>query len=268
MSDITTAFWGMTINNYDDTDLALVRQGYPDYIRQIVYTLEEGESGTPHIQAYIKLFRQQRLSYVKKLFPRGNFKALCVDEYKLNAQRYAQKLDETAQSPAIINNNPFPDAVNELLAVIESAYQWYGEGKPWYNIPRKDWDHYLHMEHMNRVQEKPHLAKFYISAQYKALIKEYFGSFVSHVFRKREAEEREKFKNSEHTHTHTHGDEKFSHAEDITSEDGEDSEESEGSVGEESEQGEDSEGDEEGESETSSTDNQSWSSRSSEALTL
>ena len=40
MSDITTAFWGMTINNYDETDLALVQQGYPDYIRQIVYTLE------------------------------------------------------------------------------------------------------------------------------------------------------------------------------------------------------------------------------------
>lgn len=258
MSDITTAFWGMTINNYDDTDLALVKQGYPDYIRQIVYTLEKGESGTPHIQAYIKLFRQQRLSYVKKLFPRGNFKALCVDEYKLNAQRYAQKLDETAQSPAIINNNPFPDAVNELLSVIEGAYQWYGEGRHQNHIKEKEWLHMLHLEQMNRVREKPHLAKFYISAQYKTLIKEYFWSFVSNVFEK---------KNSVNTHTHTHSDEKFSHAEDIT-EDGEDSEESEGSVGEESEQSEDLEGDQEGESETSSTDDQSWSSRSSEALTL
>ena len=105
---MTTAFWGMVINNYDQTDLALVQQGYPDYIRQIVYTLEEGESGTPHIQAYIKLYRQQRLSYMKRLFPRGNFRALMAEEYKLNAQRYAQKLDVTARSPAVITNNPFP----------------------------------------------------------------------------------------------------------------------------------------------------------------
>lgn len=216
MSDITTAFWGMTINNYDETDLALVRQGYPDFIRQIVYTLEEGEQGTPHIQAYLKLYRQQRLSYVKKLFPRGNFKALTNDEYKLNAQRYAQKLDGTSKSPATITNNPFPDAVNELLEVLESAYHWYGEGKPYYNIPKADWDHYIHMEHMNRVREKPHLAKFYISAQYKALLKEYRSSFVAHIFERKERE-----KKLANTYTHTHTDEKFSLAEDIP--DGEDS---------------------------------------------
>lgn len=265
--DGDSAFWSMTINNYDATDLALVQQGYPDFIRQIVYTLERGEeTGTPHIQAYIKLFRGQRMSYVKKLFPRGSFRQLKSDEYRLNTQRYAQKLDKTAESPAVINNNPFPDAVNELLSVIEGAYQWYGEGRHQNHIKEKEWLQMLHMEQMNRVQEKPHLAKFYISAQYKTLVKEYFWSFVGHVFRKREAEEREKLKNSGHTHTHTHTDEKFSQSVDIPIYNGsrEDDEESECTESE----GEDDESDQESESETSCSDNESWSSRSSSPLTL
>ena len=98
----THTHWRMTINNYDATDLALVQQGYPDHIRQIVYTLEEGEEGTPHIQAFIKMKRDCRMSHMKKLFPRGNFGVMDSSERKLNQQRYAQKLDSTAKSPAVI----------------------------------------------------------------------------------------------------------------------------------------------------------------------
>ena len=67
MGDFNT-YWRMTINNYDDKDLALVRQGYPDDIRKLVYTLEVGKEGTPHIQAYIQMKRSVRFSHMKKLF--------------------------------------------------------------------------------------------------------------------------------------------------------------------------------------------------------
>ena len=74
---MTTAFWGFTINNYTDTDVALVQQGYPDYMRELVYTFEKGEkTGTPHIQGWLKLQRQQRASFVSKLFPRAHFCAV------------------------------------------------------------------------------------------------------------------------------------------------------------------------------------------------
>jgi len=236
MSDLTTAFWGMTINNYDETDLALVQQGYPDHIRQIVYTLERGEEGTPHIQAFIKLNRQQRLSYVKKLFPRGSFKALLAEEYKLNAQRYAQKLDKTAESPAVINNNPFPDPVVELLTVIEEAFS-----SPEVNVHYHDRPHlwrdgqpthetllqWLSQVEFNRVRRTPRLVKFYVSPTYRAVKKEFLIPLKAHFF---------------DTHTHTHTQEKLSHAEDITDA-GEDEEVSEVSGGEEVEQGEDDEGD-------------------------
>ena len=202
MTDITTAFWGMTINNYDETDLALVQQGYPDHIRQIVYTLEKGETGTPHIQAFIKLNRQQRLSYVKKLFPRGSFKALTSDVYKLNAQRYAQKLDKTAESPAVISNNPFPDPVNELLEVIEAAFSdpelnmyadrphVWAAGQPT-RLTLMQW---IERTEFQRVRKSPRLAKFYVSAVYRKIKEDYFDAIKAHVL------DRVK---SEYTHTHT-----------------------------------------------------------------
>lgn len=199
---MTTAFWGMTINNYDETDLALVRQGYPDFLRQIVYTLEKGETGTPHIQAYIKLFRQQRLSYVKKLFPRGNFKALTCDEYKLNAQRYAQKLDNTAQSPAFITNNPFPDPIVELVDVLHAALRYFHPSSnpdDWMKTKQRDLFWYMEREEFNRVREKPSLAKFYVSPIYGKVKKTFWRSLLENVC----------------AHTHTHTEKLFSHDENI-----------------------------------------------------
>lgn len=237
--DGTHAFWGMTINNYDETDVALLQQGYPDFIRQLIYTYEVGEQGTPHIQAYLKLYRQQRLSYVKKLFPRGNFKSLDNDEYRLNAQRYAQKLDKTADSPAVINNNPFPDPVVELLSVITDALETYYEESEWTHLKESHFMKSISMIQNLRVAEKPGLAKFYVSAQYRSIKKEFWISLVQNVI---------------NTHTHTHTDEILSHEGGIT-EDANDTEEnsSQHSQGEDSE----SEYNEESDSETNEGHSQS-----------
>lgn len=239
MADLTTAFWGMTINNYDETDLALVRQGYPDFIRQLVYTLEEGKEGTPHIQAYIKLMRQQRLSYVKKLFPRGNFKALCSDEYKLNAQRYAQKLDTTSKSPAVITNNPFPDPITELVSVSEAVLKHFADGEIC-NMKWRDYEHWAMCEEYHRVKEKPSLAKFYVSATYKAVKKQFWRPILYNI---------------ENTHTHTHSEEIISREGGITDDDADDRSEEE--QHEEDDEGEDDEGDDYGEGEEAETSTES-----------
>lgn len=201
--DITTAFWGMVINNYDETDLALVRHAYPDNIRKISFTLERGESGTPHIQAYIRLFRQQRLSYLKKLFPRGNFKALLADEYKLNAERYSTKQDDTAEAPSVIINNPFPDPIVELTDVITNVRNALFPNTPVLDISERKAMEQIRLEERWRVQQKPALAKFYVSTTYKAVKKEFWQSVWGYV------ENRD-------THTHTHNGDLFSHNENIT----------------------------------------------------
>lgn len=191
-SGSTYMFWSMTINNYTETDLALLAQGYPDHLRQLVYTREVGEKeGTPHIQAYMKLNRPQRLSYVTKLFPRGRFQSISTDEYNLNSQRYAQKLDETADSPAFITNNPFPDPVVELVSVIEDVMKnfMYNEEPSKY----RETMFLTSVKHVEsiRVAEKPSLAKFYVSSTYKTIKSEFWRSIVQHLV------------DAEHTRTHT-----------------------------------------------------------------
>lgn len=123
---VTTAFWSMTVNNPDETTLALVRNGYPDYCREIVYTLEEGEEGTPHIQAWLKLQRQQRLSFVRKLFPRGHFKPLTNAEYVHNTKLYAQKDDETTRGAHVhVFHDPTGTVESLVKEVMEQIHRNY-----------------------------------------------------------------------------------------------------------------------------------------------
>ena len=57
--------WCFTINN--PTHKVLFPDGLPDGIKYIVYQLERGEAGTPHLQGYIALARPQRMAWIKKI---------------------------------------------------------------------------------------------------------------------------------------------------------------------------------------------------------
>jgi len=190
MNGVTTAFWGLVINNYDETDLAMIQNGYPDHMRELVYTLEKGEQGTPHIQGYIKLQRQQRLSFVKKLFPRGNFKALTSDEYMRNAKAYAQKLDGTAQSPAIHTfNDPMNTIESVMKKVINHMINEYSDCEDLL-LARK-------ASESDMVRGDYKFAKIFVSTVYTAMWKKFGHEMYQCVF-------------IQHTHTHTHKDELFS----------------------------------------------------------
>jgi len=238
----TTAFWGFTINNYDETDLALVQQGYPDYVREIVYTLEKGEEGTPHIQGWLKLQRQQRLSFVKKLFPRGHFKALMKAEYDLNTKRYAQKLDDTAVAGAV---HKFNDPMNTIEVLMKKVIIYIIE-------------HYEDEEELGRarnwaesdmVKKDYKLAKIFVSATYKQMWKQFGHEMFECVCK-------------EYTHTHTHTEEKSSCVEDYNNAEGNVSRY--GAETEDDDQREEEDQDyEDDRSETTSRSNQSRSSSSS-----
>jgi len=219
-------YWRMTINNYDATDLALVRQGYPDDIRKLVYTLEEGETGTPHIQAYIQMKRSVRLSHMKKLFPRGNFGTMDSAEWRLNQHNYAQKLDGTATSPAtILNSDPLHTVEGTVRRVIMKMMADYEDVED-IGVARRYTERDL-------VLEDYTMAKVFVSATYKAMWKDFGNDMYECLFRKREQERQEQRVDIPSTHTHTHADEKFSHGECIT-------EDAEHDEGESSQGGEDS----------------------------
>jgi len=102
--------------------MVLVRHYNGEYIRQIIWTPEEGKDGTPHIQAWVKLMKQQRMSFIKKLFPRGHFKSITADEYNRNAREYAQKDDETTRGAHTITyNEQIPDVVQFLRKMLEES---------------------------------------------------------------------------------------------------------------------------------------------------
>jgi len=183
----THTHWGMTINNYTDTDLALLHQGYPDHIRQIIYTLEEGKEGTPHVQAFIKMKRDCRWKHMMKLFPRGYFVALTSSEFKLNTANYAQKLDDTARGPATITNGDPLHTIEGIVRVIALAMvEWYHcEG----NENSTEWEAVRRVCEADAVKKDYTMAKVFVSATYKAMWKDWGHEMYQNIF---------------HTHTHTH----------------------------------------------------------------
>jgi len=90
----------------------MIRNPNQKYVRECVWTLEQGEeTGTPHIQAWIRLQRNQTLSFMRKLYPGGHFKFCAKDEYNENTHQYAQKNDQTTVGQHIITlNDPLPSA--------------------------------------------------------------------------------------------------------------------------------------------------------------
>jgi len=252
MGDFNT-YWRMTINNYDERDLALVRQGYPDDIRKLVYTLEEGENGTPHIQAYIHMKRSVRLSHMKKLFPGANFGSQTSAEWRLNQHNYAQKLDGTARSGAVIqNNDPLHTIEGTLRRVVESMIADHPDVDDLETARR-------YVERAMVVDDYT-MAKVFVSSTYKTMWRDFGHEMYQCLFTKR-LEGIERAPHDPNTHTHTHGDEKISVAEDITN--AEDSDE--GSCEMEPEDGEDCEDYEDGEGEETERSSQSGSVSGSEA---
>jgi len=195
---ITTAFWSVTINNYTEADLALVQNGYPDYCREIVHTLEQGgEKGTPHIQAWVKLQRQQRASFIKKLFPRAHYRPLTSDEYNQNTKVYAQKLDDTAVSAAV---HKFHDPLRTLDPTVKLVVSRMMEiNRERFPVDMTTWvyDDAKWEEKKSRIYAERQLvsedfryAKIFVSATYKNMWKEFGTHMCDNILT--------------HTHTHTH----------------------------------------------------------------
>jgi len=186
--------WSMTINNPDENDWVLVRRTNGDFIREICHQLEAGEKEeTPHIQAYLKLNKQQRLSYVKKLFPRGNFKAITNDEYKQRCLDYVQKQDDTRQEGLTIHtyNEGIPDVIAFLRKIVQDSVPNYDPTKDYNPDYADDWmDLYFRPRELLReiddqerlaVVKRPSVAKLLVSPTYTRVKKLYLREIVENI---------------------------------------------------------------------------------------
>jgi len=162
-------YWSMTINNPDENDYVLVRNPNDRYIRQLVWTPEVGEEGTPHIQAWVRLQRNQTFTFMKKLFPRGHFKACTKDDYVENTNQYAQKNDKTtAGAHTITLNDPLVTIETIMKKVIERVIEQTLEQKVYTELD----EHRLRVQR-EFVREDYRNAKFFVSATYKQMWREY-----------------------------------------------------------------------------------------------
>jgi len=124
-------YWSVTINNPDENDYLIVRNPNPKYIREMVWTPEVGAEGTQHIQAWVRLQRNQSKAFVKKLYPRAHLKYTDKDVYNENSHQYAQKNDETtAGNHHITLNDPLPANDSLLYKVLDQAYDRMLEREP------------------------------------------------------------------------------------------------------------------------------------------
>lgn len=92
----------------------------PEFIRELYWELEKGESGTPHVQGCFRLKTQQRLAFLQKHFlDRAHYVGLGSAEYQENMKKYAMKQDATATSGvvALRNSEPvlFPAVIPEMI---------------------------------------------------------------------------------------------------------------------------------------------------------
>jgi len=185
--------WSMTLNNPDENEMILIRNPNPEYIRQLIWTPEVGEEGTPHIQAYIKLMKQQRMSFIKKLYPRGHFKSITSDEYKHNCSHYAQKNDETTIGSHVITyNEQIPDVVQFLRKMLEESCGCDPTNDNQPDTPDAWLDHWYRPNEILKkcgeaekraVAIRPSVAKLLVSPTYTRVKKLYMREIVENIVR-------------------------------------------------------------------------------------
>lgn len=184
-------YWSITLNNPDENDYLIMRNPNAKYIRELVWTREVGAEGTEHIQAWVRLQRNQSLAFVKKLYPRAHLKPTDKDVYNENSHQYAQKNDETtAGNHHITLNDPLPANDSLLYKVLDKGYDimlehdqqaqlWHSEGGV-HNVIQRIRLTRLYTDVVERemVVEKSGLEKIFISPVYEKMKQKYWKEIL------------------------------------------------------------------------------------------
>lgn len=195
-------YWSVTINNPDENDYLIVRNPNEKYVRSLVWTPEVGEEGTQHIQAWVRLQRNQSLAFVKKLYPRAHLKPTDKDAYNENSHQYAQKNDETtAGNHHITLHDPLPANDTLLYKVFEQSFDrllerdarladHYKREGVWDIIQRINlkqlWCDIIERE---MIMERSGLEKIFISPAYEKMKAKYWKEILLRLKHKQDGED-------------------------------------------------------------------------------
>lgn len=112
---MTSRHWCITINNPSVCPLPEP----PSQVKLLVYQLEEGEEGTPHIQGYMEFVSPVRMRAVKRIYPTAHIERRRGT--KLQALRYVSKEDTRVEGPWIHPEEPSLEEVLQGLQMEEST---------------------------------------------------------------------------------------------------------------------------------------------------
>jgi len=191
-------YWSFTLNNPTDSEMVLIKNPNPKYIREFVWTPEVGEANaTPHIQGWIRLQRNNSKAFVIKLYPRAHFRGIAKDEYNENTYNYAQKQDTTTNGLHTINlNDPIPNADTQLYRVLRDTFdKIYPDMKEASMFPDKYSVHHgirdlvktLFLKkteeiELEMVEQKANLEKIFISPTYEKMKIKYWRQILTRIY--------------------------------------------------------------------------------------
>lgn len=195
-------YWSATINNPDENDYVLVRNPDQRFVRQLIWTLEKGEdTGTPHFQMFVRLQRNQTMSFLQKLWPRGHFRAIGKDDYLKACNDYAQKEDATTAGYHVNTINdalPTPDSVylKVIGRILEdpecdlNIAKWVANG--YERMVREQIQQVAVAEdavEREMVMKQPFLVRLFLSPIYAKIKDKYRREFILHYIHTHAAQE-------------------------------------------------------------------------------
>jgi len=126
MNDLRSCNWSLTINNFTEDDKCSVMN---EPIKWGVWQIEKGKEGTPHIQGFVQLQRDQRPSYVKKMHSRAHWEVMESTPEKCRA--YCQKLDTRISGPWEYGEfktqgqrTDLKDVMNDIKSGVKNLLLW------------------------------------------------------------------------------------------------------------------------------------------------
>jgi len=197
-------YWSFTLNNPTEAELILVRNPNAKYIREFVWTPEEGEdTKTPHVQGWLRLQRNQSKAFVIKLYPRAHFRGIAKDEYNENTHRYAQKNDVTTSGLHTISlNDPIPNADTQLYRVLREGFnrafpqlkedsmdpEKYTVTHGIRDLSKSQFFKLLEHVETEEVETKANLEKIFVSPTYEKMKQRYWRQILTRIYIHNESE--------------------------------------------------------------------------------
>lgn len=129
---------------------------------------------------------------MKRLYPRANLKPITKDDYNENSHDYAQKNDETTRGKHVISTTETLQTIETIMVKVINKMIDEQNEHPYEPI---DLEIGRLQVQRDMVRSDYRNAKFFVSAVYKSMWREYGHEMYQNIFRKREEENDEYQKN-------------------------------------------------------------------------